>query len=484
MASKINKITIFSSLFWKLLERGGVQGIQFILQIILARLLLPSDYGLVALVTIFINLARVFVQRGFNTALIQKKEVEEVDYSSVFYISLFVSLILYLILFFTSPLIASFYKEPQLTKVLRVLSITLFFGAFNSIQNAIIARNLKFKKLFFSSLGAIVISGLLGILVAYKGFGVWALVVQQLTNQFLVIIILWFTVKWRPKLIFSITRVKVLFSFGWKLLVSSLIDTLYNNLKSLIIGKIYTSDMLGYFNRGKQFPQLIVTNINGSIQSVILPVLSAEQENVVRVKDMVRRAIVTSSFIIFPSMIGLAVIAKPLVLVLLTEKWLPSVPFLQIFCITYSLWPIHTANLQAINALGRSDIFLKLEIIKKIVGLIILGISIRWGVYAIALGGILSGILSMVINAYPNKRLLNYSFREQLIDIIPSLIISILMGGVIYCVNLFNLIPIIMLIIQIPLGAIIYIALAKLFKLECYQYLINTIKVLVKNKTN
>ena len=482
MGNEVNKSKVLFSLFWKLMERGGTQGIQFIVQIVLARLLVPNDYGIIALIAIFINIANVFVQSGFNIALIQKKEVNEVDFSSVFYLSLFVAGLLYSILFITAPLIAAFYHISQLIYVLRVLSITLFFGAFNSIQNAVIARNMQFKKLFFSSLGAIVISGIVGITMAYEGFGVWALVGQQLTNQLLITVILWFIVQWRPKLTISFKRLKGLFSFGWKLLVSALIDTLYMNLQSLIIGKMYKPEMLGFYNRGDQFPQVIVSNINGSIQSVMLPTLASAQDNRPRVKSMVRRSIITSSFLLFPMMVGLAVIAEPLVIILLTEKWLPCVPFLQIFCASYALWPIHTANLQAINALGRSDIFLKLEIIKKIVGITILGVSIFYGVYAIALGTLISGIISTFINAYPNLKLLNYSYKEQWKDIMPSLLLALVMGAVIYNFRWFSMTAGLTLIIQVCVGCIIYFGMAKVLKLECFMYLLATGENIFKSR--
>lgn len=480
--SQNTKRKVINSLFWKLMERGGVQGIQFIVQVVLARILSPNDYGIISLITIFISLANVFIQSGFNTALIQKKDVKEEDFSSVLYISLFVSIVLYILLFFTSPFIADFYGILELKQVLRVLSIILFFGAFNSIQNSIIARTMQFKKLFIVSVFSILISGIVGITLAYLGLGVWALVAQQIANQVSITFILWFTLKWRPKLIFSINRVGDLFSYGWKLLVSSLIDTLYMNLRGLIVGKVYTSDMLAFYNRGEQFPQLIVNNINGSIQSVMLPTLSAEQENRKRVKELVRRSIVTSSFLIFPLMIGLAAVGEPLIKILLTDKWLPCVPFMQIFCLTYALWPIHTSNLQAINALGRSDIFLKLEIIKKILGVTILIISMNYGIYAIALGGLLSGIISSFINAYPNLKLLNYGYKEQIKDILPSLILSLIMGLAVYGFLFLNISPYLILVIQVFTGAIVYIGLAKLFKLECYEYLISTIKgILIKN---
>ncbi|MBN1060028.1 lipopolysaccharide biosynthesis protein [Clostridium botulinum] len=476
------KNQVFLSLLWKLMERGGTQGIQFIVQIVLARVLVPNDYGIIALIAIFITIANVFVQSGFNTALIQKKDANETDFSSVFYLSVVVASLLYLFLFFTAPFIADFYSIPELVSVLRVLSITLFFGAFTSIQNAVISKKMQFKKLFFSSLGAMILSGIVGIVLAYAGFGVWALVVQQLTNQFSVTIILWFTVKWRPKLIFSFKRVKGLFSYGWKLLASSLIDTLYMNLRSLIIGKMYSPVMLGFYNRGDQFPQLIVSNINGSIQSVMLPALSLEQSNRQRVKEMVRRSIVTSSFIVFPLMIGLAVIGESLVKILLTDKWLSCVPFLQVFCLSYALWPIHTANLQAINALGRSDIFLNLEIIKKIMGITILGVSMFYGVYAIAIGTLISGIVCTFINAYPNLKLLNYSYNEQWKDITPSLILSLVMGFVSYSIQWLHMTAWLTLIIQICIGAIVYIGMAKIFKLECFTYLLTTIKDMFKNR--
>ena len=254
------------------------------------------------------------------------------------------------------------------------------------------------------------------------------------------------------------------------------------NLRSLIIGKMYNAEMLGFYNRGERFPVLIVTNINGSIQSVMLPALASQQDNRQRVKNMVRRSIVTSSFILFPMMIGLAVIAEPLVKILLTEKWLPCVPFLQISCMTYAFWPIHTANLQAINALGRSDIFLKLEIIKKILGLAILGVTVFYGVYAIALGGVVSGVISTVINAYPNIKLLNYSYKEQWKDIMPSLLLSLVMGAVVYSVQLFGMTVGSILIVQGFLGITLYVGMARIFKLECFTYLLLTCKDILKSR--
>ncbi|MHA5065621.1 lipopolysaccharide biosynthesis protein [Cetobacterium somerae] len=473
---KTLKSEIIGSLIWKFLERGGTQGIQFVIQIILARILTPEDYGVIAIITIFIALANVFVQNGLSTALIQKQDADEEEFSSVFYLSLLIACFLYCILYITAPLISDFYKDAILTKVLRVLSLTLFLGAFNSIQNTIIAKNMDFKKQFFSSVIAITVSGVFGIFMAYNNFGIWSLVYQQLCNQLLICIILLNTVKWRPKRMFSFYKIKKLFVFGSKILFSSLLDTLYVNITSLVIGRVYTPLMLGYYNRGNQFPQLIVSNFNGSIQAVIFPTLAKEQDNKDKVKAIVRRSIVTSSYIIFPLMIGLMVIAEPLIKLLLTNKWLPSVPYLRIFCLSYALWPIHTANLQAINAIGRSEVFLKLEIIKKILGIIILLITIKYGVYAIAVGVLISGILSSFINGYPNKKLLKYGYLEQVKDIIPSLLISLLMGMIIYSIFFLKLNDLLTMIIQIILGIIIYIILSYSLKLECFFYIIRALK--------
>jgi len=483
MNNEINRLKILSSIIWKFLEQGGTQGVQFIVSIVLARLLTPEDYGLIAIVIIFITIANVFIQSGFNTALIQKKNADEIDFSSILYLNLFVAGLLYVILYFISPFIAKIYKEPQIILIIRVLSVTLIFGAFNSIQNAYIARNMMFKKLFFSSFGSILISGSIGIVGAYVGFGVWALVVQQLINQLLITLILWFTIKWRPKLIFSFKRVRGLFSFGWRLLAARLIDTIYTNSYSLIIGKMFSPVMLGFYNRGDQFPKFIVSNINGSIQSVMLPVLSSQQENKIRIKDMVRKTVIISSFFIVPMMVGLAILAEPFVEIILTPKWVLSIPFVRIFCAYYALWPLHTANLQAINALGRTDVFLKLEIIKKSVGILILLMSLPFGIHAIAWGIFFGGFISVFINAYPNTKLLDYKYKEQLLDIMPIMLLSFVMGIIVNNIKRLELGKETTMLLQIILGAGIYFGLAKFLKLKCLTYIINVYKSIIKNQS-
>lgn len=355
----MGKINIISNFLWRLAERCGAQIVTLIVSIVLARILTPSDFGTVSLVMVFTTIMQVFVDSGLGTALIQKKEADDLDFSSVFYFNLVVCIVLYVFMFEIAPFIAEFYNDDSLVLIIRVISLTILISGVKGIQQAYVSRNMLFKRFFFATLGGTMFSAFLGIGMAYAGFGVWAIVAQQLSNTTMDTLILWVTVRWRPKKMFSWKRLKKLLSYGWKLLVSSLLDTIYNNLRNLIIGKIYTSVDLAYYNQGDKFPKVIVTNINTSIDSVLLPSMAEEQDNRERVKSMTRRAIKTSTYIMAPLMIGLLFCAEPIVKLILTEKWIPCVPYLRIFCCTYLFWPIHTANLNAIKAMGRSDLFLK-----------------------------------------------------------------------------------------------------------------------------
>lgn len=479
MSSEIsNKNEVVKSLFWKLLERGGTQGVQFIIQIVLARLLVPSDFGVIAIVTVFILLAEVFVNNGLNTALIQRKDIREVDYSSVFYTSLLIACILYGIMYISSPQIARYFNMEELNSLIRVLSLVLFFDVFYSIQYAIISKKMEFKKLFFGTFIASLLSGGISIYLAYVGYGIWALVIQQLLNKIFTTIIFMFLVKWMPKFQFSINRIKLLFAFGSKILFSTLLDTLFNDIRSLIIGRLYPPQALGYYNRGKQFPSVIVNNINGSIQAVMLPTLSVHQDNIKNIKRITRRSIITSAFFIFPLMFLLIIVAEPIIVLLLTETWLESTFFLQVFALTYMLRPIQTSNLQAIIAIGRSDILLKLNMYKNISGLLILILTMYYGVYAIAIGTLLMTVVSTLINIYPNKILLTYSYSEQLEDIIPYFIISLVMAFIIYWLKYFIDNIIVLLFFQLIFGTLIYLILAKILKVDGYHY----IKSFITNK--
>lgn len=467
---------VFSNFIWRFAERCGAQLVTFIVSIVLARILTPSDYGTIALVTVFTTILQVFIDSGLSTALIQKKDADDLDFSSVFYFNFVICIILYLIMFVSAPFIADFYKDSSLVSIVRVISLTLVISGVKGVQQSYVSRHMLFKRFFFSTLGGTIFSAVLGIIMAYAGFGVWAIVFQQLSNNAIDTLILWITVKWRPIKKFSWSRLKNLLSFGWKMLASSLLDTVYNNLRNMIIGKLYTSADLAFYNQGDKFPKLIVTNINTSIDSVLLPTMSNEQDNHVRVKDMTRRAIKISTYIMAPLMIGLAFCAKPIVQIVLTDKWLPCVPYLQIFCISYLFWPIHTANLNAIKAMGRSDLFLKLEVIKKFIGMILLLITMNISVMAMAYSLLISGLISQVINSWPNRYLLKYSYIDQIKDILPNIVMALIMGVFVYFINYLNLSVLVSLMIQIILGGIIYLVLSIFTKNDSFTYLINILK--------
>lgn len=474
--------SVLSNFLWRFAERCGAQLVTFIVSIVLARLLTPDDYGTIALVTVFTTIMQVFVDSGLGTALIQKKNADDLDFSSVFYFNFAVCIVLYLVMFFSAPLIASFYSLPELTPVVRVISLTIIISGVKGVQQSFVSRNMLFKRFFYATLGGTVFSAFLGIAMAYLGFGVWAIVAQQLSNTAIDTLILWITVKWRPKWIFSWERLKGLLGFGWKMLCSALLDTIYNNIRSLFIGKVYSSADLAYYNEGQKFPNLIVTNINSSINSVLLPAMAREQDDKDRVKNMTRRSIMVSCYIMAPLMIGLACCASNIVVVVLTEKWLPCVFFLKIFCITYMFYPIHTANLNAIKAMGRSDLFLKLEIWKKVIGLILLLATLFISVKAMAYSLLISTLTSMIINSWPNKKLLDYSFLEQMKDILPSIMLATGMGVVVYFIGLFNLPTLPLLLCQVVCGGLIYVAGSAIFKLEPFLYLIGIIKPIIQNR--
>ena len=469
-----------SGFLWRFSERILAQGTAFAVSVILARILQPSLYGTIALVTVFTSILQVFVDSGMGNALIQKKDADNLDFSSVFYFNIASCLLLYALMFAAAPLIAAFYGMPELTSVVRVLSLTLVISGVKNVQQAYVSRNLLFRKFFFATLGGTVGAGMIGIWMAYRGFGVWALVAQHLFNTAVDTLILWLTVRWRPQRIFSPERLRGLFSYGWKLLASSLLDTGYHSLRSLLIGKIYTSEDLAFFNRGQQFPNLIVTNINASIDSVLFPTMSREQDDRKRVRHMTRRAIQTSTFIMAPLMIGLAVCAQTLVRLILTEKWLPCVPFLAIYCIAFMFYPIHTANLNAIKAMGRSDLFLKLEIIKKVIGVLVILITIRISVMALAWSVLGMSLVGQIINSMPNKELLGYGYFDQVSDILPGIAMAVFMGLCIRLLPRLGLGDFATLMLQILFGAVIYIAGSALCRLEAFRYLLSAAKVFLR----
>lgn len=483
MQTNNSKNAVLTNFIWRFAERCGAQIIQFIVSLLLARILNPEAYGTVALVVVITQILQVFVDSGLGNALIQKKDADDIDFSSVFFFNVAGCLILYCMIFVAAPYIARFFEDDSLTSVIRVLCFVVVVSGLRNVQNAYISKHMLFKKFFFATLIGTVTSAAVGIVMALQGYGVWSLVMQKLVSVLVDTVVLWLIVEWRPKLSFSFERLKSLISYGWKLLVSSLIDTLYTNLRTLLIGKVYNEKALAFYNRGEQFSQIIALNMNASIDSVLLPAMAKEQNDRERVKNMTRRSIKTSTYIMAPLMIGLFVVAPTVVELILTEKWIESVPYLQIFCLTYMFYPIHTANLNAIKSLGRSDLFLRLEIYKKCVGIIILVIVLPHGVLAMAYSAILTSIICQLINASPNKNLLKYGYFEQMKDILPAIGLACVMGVLIHPLSLVIESKLLLLIAQVLVGAVIYILGSVVFRLESFNYLWGIINsIIVKQR--
>ena len=469
-------MNVIKNFLWRLAERVGAQGVKLLVELVLARILLPEQYGVIAMVAVFITVFNVFVDSGLGNALIQKKDADDLDFSSVFWFNVVWCVVLYGVLFLISPLVASFYHREELTQILRVLGLQIVISGVKNVYQAYVSRTMQFRKFFFSTLGGTVGAAVIGITMAYRGYGVWALVAQQLFNVLTDTVILTITVKWHPKRIFSLERLKGLLSYGWKLLLSALLDTLYNEARSLIIGRKYTSEDLAFYNRGELFPQVIAANVNTSIDSVLLPTMSREQDECEKVRAMTRRAIMTSTYIMAPLMIGIACVGTPLVRLILTEKWMPCVPYLQIFCASMLFFPIHTANLNAIKALGRSDLFLKLEILKKVIGIALILITMHISVLAMALSTLVNSLICQLINTWPNRKLLNYSYGDQIRDILPNILLAAVMGGCVFAVGLIGLPDWATLLIQVVLGAALYAGLSMTTKNESYRYLLDVLK--------
>ena len=484
---------VLSNLIWRFCERIGVKLITTVVSLILARVLAPEAFGTVTIVLVITDILQVFVESGFGTALIQKKDADDLDFSSVFWFNVTACVVLYGLLFIFAPLIAGFYGRSELVPVIRTIGIILIVAGVRNVQQAYVSRNMLFRRFFFSTLGGTVSGAVVGITMAFSGFGVWAYVAQYLTNNIVGTAILWITVNWRPKAGFSLQRLKGLFSFGWKLLVSSVLNTLSDKLRQLIIGRQYDSSSLSFYNYGVTFPNLIVENVNTSIDSVLLPALSSEQDSKSSVKTMTKRAVSVSSYVMWPLMLGLLGVSKPLVQLVLGDAWLPCVPFIRIFCVYYALFPVHTANLNAVKAVGRSDIFLKLEVLKKVLDFAVVIATMRLGVTAMAIGLLGEGLVNLAINAFPNSKLIDYRFSEQIRDIFPSAALAGVMCGAVLglaaaCGSAFSDLSvaagcIITLLVQMLAGAAIYIGGSAALKLESFTYILNKILPVIRRFT-
>ena len=465
-----------SGVFWRFGERITAQLITFVVSIVLARIIAPEQYGIIALTTIFINLLNVFVTSGLGTSLVQKKNSDDKDFSTMFYASLVLSIVLYTIIFFGAPLIAKIYHSDILIPLLRIMGLRMPIAAINSIQQAYVSKKMIYKKFFISTLFGTIVSAFVGIYMAIKGYGAWALVGQYLTNCAIDTIVLAIVIDWKPKLYFSFERFRKLFSFGWKIMVSSFIGTLFNQLKGMVIGKKYSSSDLAYYNKADQIPSLINNNVGLTVESVFFPTLSQLQDDRENVKQAVRKMLRMSCYVLSACLLGLAAVAKPLILILLTKKWLPCVPFIQVFCVQYSFSILGGVNLQALKGIGKSNVILKLEFIKKPLFLVMIIITMMISPFAMAIGGLVYDVIASLINTIPNKKYLNYSLKEQLSDIIPNLLLSGTMFGIVYLISFININVYLMLVIQIITGVVYFVLISKITKNECFNEIFTYLK--------
>lgn len=465
-----------SNMIWKFSERILAQVITLLVTIVLARILMPEDYGAVAIISAVINICNIFVIKGFGNALVQKKDADQLDFSTVFFIYLGLASLVYLLLVLVAPVIAEFYNLPILSSLLVVMGLRIPFASLNSIQHAYVSRRLEFKKYFLSTLSGAILSAIVGISMAYSGYGPWALVGQYLTHTIVDTMFLWFTVQWRPTFQFSFSRAKSLFSYGWKLLVASVFDQVCKEIQSFAIGKSYTPADLAYYTKANQFPNLAYTNIDATISSVLFPVMAKSQDDLKIVKRYMHISISVTSFFVFPILIGFIAAADTFTVVLLTEKWLPIVPYMRILCIGYLFTTLLTTNLQALKAIGRSDVYLRFNIIKNISTVLMLFVTITISVKAVSIGVALLSVLFLLVNTYHNNKIFSYGLREQLKDIFPCIFISSVMGVVVYFVGYIQLSSSAILFIQILIGILIYITLSSLFKVYGWIYFINLIK--------
>ena len=423
------KAKTFHGVVWSALERFSLQGVQFVINIIMARLLLPSDYGIIAMLAIFLQISQTFVDSGFTNALIQRKERTEVDFATVFYFNIVIGIVFYGVLYFSAPWIADFYHMPVLVPVTRVIALNLIISALSAVHKTKLTIAIDFKTQAKASLTAASISGGIGIWLAYVGFGVWALVVQTLMNALLLTLLLYYFLRWKPLWVFSTASFKRLFSFGSKLLVSGLIHTVYHNMYALVIGRKFSAQDLGYYTRAEQFAIFPSSNLNAIIARVAFPVLSDIQDETERLAEAYRKYIRLSSFIIFPLMFGLAALAKPVIVLLLTEKWLGIVVLLQILCFDWMFDHLSVINLNLLYVKGRSDLALRLEIVKKIIATSILFLSIPFGLIGMCCGRVLYSLVATYLNTYYTKSLIGLSLRKQLNDIIPYWLLALSMGS-------------------------------------------------------
>lgn len=465
-----------SGLIWSFIDNFSNNGIKFIFGIILARLLSPTEFGLIGMVTIFIAVSQSFIDSGFTQALIRKKDCSQADYSTVFYFNLLIGVFFYFVLFFSAVAISKFYKEPQLKLIVQFMGLGLIINAFSIVQRARLTKRIDFKLQTKITIVASIISGIIGIAMAFMGYGAWSLVIRTLAGFAITSILLWLWNKWTPSFIFSVSSFRTMFSFGYKLLISGLIDTVYRNIYLLIIGKYFSATELGFYTRADQFKNMPSRNINGIIDRVSYPVLAQLQADIPKLKEAYKKLIKSTMLITFILTLGLAAIAKPMVLTLIGEKWLPSVIYLQLLCFVGMFYPLQSLNLNMLKVQGRSDLFLKLEIIKKLLAVPVIIVGIFWGIKIMIIGMIFNSIIAYFINSYYSGKQIGYSSLEQIRDIAPTFILAIIMGLIVFAVgNILQTSNLLKLGIQIILGFFLIIGSSELLQMETYLYMKKTI---------
>lgn len=462
MSDNLKKKTV-NGLLWSCIERFSVQGVQFGISIIMARILTPKDYGLIGMLTIFIALSQSLIDSGFSQALIRKQDRTEVDNSTVFYFNIVVSFLLYGLLYVLAPYVSEFYNVPELTSLMRVVCISIIFVSLSVVQRAHLTGKLDFKAQAKASLMAAVISGVVGVWMAYQGYGVWSLAIQQILSQCLNTFFLWIVSEWRPAVVYSWSSFRSLFSFGSKLMAVGVIDTLYHNIFAIIIGKVFSAASLGFYTRAQSFSDLPSSNITGILQRVTYPVLCSIQDDDERLASVYRRFLKLSAFVMFPLMVGLASVATPLVLVLLGVQWGFTAVLLQIICFSMMWYPIHSINLNLLQVKGRSDLFLKLEIIKKIFLVIMLVITVPMGLLAMCYGQIVTSLFSLVVNTYYTGRFINVGFFRQMKDLFPTILLSLSMGLLAFSMTFFFQNAYIQLMMGVSIGFLYYLLMARAF---------------------
>ena len=465
---------------WSSIDRFTTQGISFVFSMLIARMLLPSDYGVIGMLSIFMAVSQCFINSGFGTALVRKNDRTEEDFCTVFYFNIVVACICYALLFLASPYIARFYDLPLLESVTKVWGLNLIISSLAGIQDAQLTIAINFKSRAKISVITSLFTGLVGLWLAYRGYGVWALVFQTLSSNILRTILLWTIVRWMPRLIFSWKSFKELFSFGSKLLTSSLLDTVYNNIYPIVIGKFFSASSLGVFSRADSLAQFPSSNITGVLQSVTFPVLSTIQNDEARLSNAYRRFLRISAFVIFPLMVGLSAVADPFIRLVLTDKWEGAIYLLQILCFALMWYPIHAINLNLLQVKGRSDYFLKLEVIKKILGVAILCVTIPLGLVAMCYGRLFSSVVCLGINTYYTKKIIGYGFLDQMKDLLHILVHSLVMYGIVLAIV--YVMPTLwsQLLVGTLVGIVYYIIGAYLMKFDE----MNELLLLIKRKKN